>query len=67
MKRKLDDVITCMTCGGDAVLKHGDYERNGIVYHEFPYWECTQCGEKYYDIDMLIELDEEFKRVKQAV
>ncbi|WP_294157546.1 YgiT-type zinc finger protein [uncultured Selenomonas sp.] len=64
MKRTLDNEITCMVCGGDAILKYGDYERNGIVHHDFPYWECSQCGEKHYDIDMLIELDEREKKVK---
>ena len=64
MKRKLREQITCSMCGGDAVLKHGDYQRNGILHHDFPYYECTQCGEKHYDLDLLIELDEREKNVE---
>lgn len=64
MNRKLREHITCGMCGGDAILKHGDFERNGIVHHHFPYYECTQCGEKHYDLDMLIELDAQEKNIE---
>lgn len=64
MQKKLRERITCSMCGGNAVLKYGDYTRHGKTYHDFPYYECTQCGEKHYDLDLLIELDEQEKNIE---
>ncbi|WP_294158696.1 YgiT-type zinc finger protein [uncultured Selenomonas sp.] len=59
--KELKKCVTCGICGGDAVLKHGDYTEDGRTYHNFPYWECTQCGEVWYDFDTMLKIERDEK------
>jgi len=61
MKTKMKDKIPCILCGGDAIIGYRDYVEDGVTYHDFPYWKCTQCGEEYLDFDLLHEIEKQKK------
>jgi YgiT-type zinc finger domain-containing protein len=55
---------TCTFCGGevDERLIDYDYRRKGhlLVFRNVPAGVCCQCGEKYFQPDVLKKMDQSF-------
>jgi len=61
----------CSFCGNEE-FKHVStqyiYQRNGLlmVVDEVPTQVCTYCGEKYYDIKTLKQIEDRFEAIYQG-
>jgi YgiT-type zinc finger domain-containing protein len=60
----------CSFCGNEAfkqVSTQYIYQRNGelMVVDDVPALSCTHCGEKYYDIKTLKQIESRFEAIYQ--
>jgi YgiT-type zinc finger domain-containing protein len=73
--KPLLNIKMCPTCGSDKV-KHmqkdwvGKYKETAYTVPSLNYFECTNCGEKIYDKEAMLRIEEkspalEFKRKKR--
>ena len=64
--------MKCFYCKGDSIVEGKatdvfEFGDNLIVIRNIPCQECDQCGERYYDTDIVKQIEKIVSEVKKVI